>query len=221
MVEIFAAPASREFETFYFERMYPFLNLQRREHINSFLYVEDALRSLAGEWLTKLILSEKLHLNMFEIGIDYGENGKPFYSSPSGLHFNISHSGDWSVCAVSGLPVGIDIEMVQPIDLCIAKDCFTAKEFMTMSGFADRSIQLNYFYTIWTIKESYLKATGSGFSKAPDSFGTEIHNNLIFVTGDVDRGYSFRQYDFDNVYKLCACGLETQFSNTIKIRIPE
>ena len=82
MVEIFAAPASREFETFYFERMYPFLNLQRREHINSFLYVEDALRSLAGEWLTKLILSEKLHLNMFEIGIDYSENGKPFYSSP-------------------------------------------------------------------------------------------------------------------------------------------
>ncbi len=221
MVEIFAAPASTEFETFYFERMYPILNLQRREHINSFLHIEDALRSLAGEWLTRLVLSEKLHLNMFEIGIDYGENGKPFYNCPSGLHFNISHSAGWSVCAVSRLPVGIDIEMIQPIDLSIAKECFTENEFMTMTSFADRSVQINYFYTIWTIKESYLKATGSGFSRAPDSFGTEIHNNHIFLTGDVESGYSFRPYDFDNVYKLCACGLETQFSTIIKIRIPE
>jgi 4'-phosphopantetheinyl transferase len=201
--------------------MYPILNLRRREQINSFLYVEDALRSLAGEWLTKLILSEKLHLNMFEIGFDYGENGKPFYSSPFGLHFNISHSAGWSVCAVSGLPVGIDIEMVQPIDLSIAKDCFTAKEFMTMTGFADRAVQLNYFYTIWTIKESYLKATGSGFSKAPDTFGAEIINDQILLTGDIEEGYCFRQYNFEHGYKLCVCSLEKRFSKQVKVHIPQ
>jgi 4'-phosphopantetheinyl transferase len=192
MVDIYAAQAGREYEMFYFNRIYPYISSERRERIDSFLHVEDALRSLAGEWLTRLGLSEKLHLNMFEIRIDDGKNGKPFYNSPSGHHFNSSHSGDWSVCAVSGLPVGIDIEMVQPIDLSIAKDCFTENECKTMNSFADSTEQLNYFYNIWTIKESYLKAIGSGLSKSPDSFGAEINNNHILLTGDVERGYCFR-----------------------------
>ena len=221
MVEVYAARASKAYEAFYFDKVYPFLNTRRRNRIDSFLHVEDALRSLAGDWLARSVLSEKLHLNFSEILIDHDENGKPFYNSSSGIHFNISHSGDWSVCAVSELPVGIDIEMVQPIDLSIAKDCFTENEFKTMTGFADKTEQLDYFYTIWTIKESYLKAIGSGFSKAPDSFGVAINNNQILLTGDVESGYYFRQYNFDNGYRLSACSLETQFSNDIKIRIPE
>jgi 4'-phosphopantetheinyl transferase len=221
MVEIFAAQATRVYEMFYFDRIYPYINSERRERINSFLHIEDALRSLAGEWLTRLVLSEKLHLNLFDININYGENGKPILNYPSGLHFNISHSADWSVCAISTLPVGIDIEIIQPIELSIAKDCFTENEYKTMTGFADRAAQLNYFYHTWTIKESYLKAIGSGFSKAPDSFGTDIGNNQILLTGDIERGYSFRQYDFDNGYKLCICSLDAQFSNDIKICIPK
>jgi len=221
MVEIYAAQATREYEMFYFDRMYPYINSERREHINSSFHIEDALRSLAGEWLARLVLSEKLHLNLFEIMIDYSKNGKPIYNSPSGLHINISHSGDWSVCAVSALPVGIDIEMMQPIDLSVAKDCFTENEFENLCRFADENQQLDYFYTIWTIKESYLKAIGSGLSKAPDSFGVELNDKQIRVIGDVEKGYSFNQYNLDNGYKLCACSLESQFNNNIKICIPE
>jgi len=221
MVEIYAVQATKEYKTFYFDRMYPYINSERRKHINSFLHIEDALRSLAGEWLTRSVLSEKLHLDLYEIMIDYGKNGKPFYNSTSGPHFNISHSGNWSVCAVSALPVGVDVEMSQPIDLDIARDCFTEKEFKTMTCIADKAEQLDYFYTIWTIKESYLKAIGAGFSIAPDSFGASMNNHQILLTGDVERGYSLKQYDFDNGYKLCACSLDTQFSNDIKIRIPE
>ena len=221
MVEIYATQATREYKMFYFDTIYPYLNSERRDRINSFLHIEDALRTLAGEWLTRLVLSEKNHLNLFEIRFDYGKSGKPFFNSPLGLHFNISHAEDWAVCAVSAFPVGIDIEMVQPIDLSIARDCFTKKEFETMTSFADRTEQLDYFYTIWTIKESYLKAIGSGFSTSPDSFGADINNNQIQLTGQVDLEFCFRKYDFDKSYKLCACSLETQFSNNINIRIPE
>ena len=221
MVDIYAAKAGREYEMFYFNRIYPFIISEQRQRIDSFLHVEDALRSLAGEWLTRLVLSEKLNLNIFDITFEYGKNGKPFYNSPSGLHFNISHSENWAVCAVSEMPVGIDIEIIQPIDLSIAKDCFTHIEFETLSQIADESEQLDYFYKIWTIKESYLKAIGSGFSKAPDSFGTKINNNKIILTGDVENGYFFKHYNFDNTYRLCACSLETQFCNDIKIHIPK
>lgn len=221
MVEVYAARASKAYEVFYFDKVYPFLNTRRKNRIDSFLHVEDALRSIAGEWLTRLVLSEKLQVNFSEILIENDKNEKPFYSSASGIHFNISHSGDWSVCAVSAFPVGIDIEIVQPIDLSIVKDCFTENEFETMTGFADKTEQLDYFYTIWTIKESYLKAIGSGFSKSPDSFGAELNNHQVLLNGDAERGYCFRQYNFDNGYRLCVCSLETQFSNNIKIRIPE
>ncbi len=44
---------------FYFNRIYPFIISEQRQRIDSFLHVEDALRSLAGEWLTRLVLSEK------------------------------------------------------------------------------------------------------------------------------------------------------------------
>ncbi len=221
MVEVYAARASKAYEEFYFDKVYPFLNTQRGNRIDSFLHVEDALRSLAGEWLTRLVLSEKLHMNFSEILIEQDKNGKPFYYAPSGIHFNISHSGDWSVCALSELPIGIDIEMVQPIDLSIAKDCFTENEFERMTGFADKNEQLDYFYTIWTIKESYLKAIGSGFSKAPDSFGAEIINDQILLTGDIEAGYCFRKYNFEHGYKLCVCSLEKRFSQQVKIYIPQ
>ncbi|MCX6258161.1 MAG: 4'-phosphopantetheinyl transferase superfamily protein [Bacteroidia bacterium] len=221
MVELYAAWASKAYEVFYFDKVYPFLNTQRRNRIDSFLHVEDALRSLAGDWLTRLVLSEKLHVNISEILIEHDKNGKPFNNPPSGFHFNISHSGDWTVCSISALPVGIDIEKVQPIDLGIAKDCFTENEFETMTSYTDRTLQLNYFYDIWTIKESYLKAIGSGLTKNANSFGAKINRNQILLTGDVEKGYCFRQYDFDISYKLCACSLETQFSNNINIRIPE
>lgn len=221
MVEIYAAQATREHEIFYFDRVFPYINSERRKRINSFYHVEDALRSLAGEWLARLILSEKLHMNLFEIMIDYDKNRKPFFNSPSGLHFNISHSGDWSVCAVSTLPVGVDIERIQPLDVNIAKNVFTESEFERMTDFADKAEQLNYFYQIWTIKESYLKTLGLGFSKTPDSFGADIDNNQIRLTGNIERGYYFRQYNFDKNYSLCACSLEKQFSNKIKIRIPK
>lgn len=221
MVEIYAAPASREYEMFYFDRIFPYLNSERKKYINSFLHVEDTLRSLAGEWLTRFVLTGKLHLNLFEIKIDYGKNGKPYFNSASGLHFNISHSEDWSVCAVSALPVGIDIEMKKNIDINFAKDYFTEIEFETMKSFTDKSEQLDYFYTIWTVKESYLKTLGSGFSIAPDSFEADIKNSQILLTGDVERGYAFKLFDFDTCYRLCVCSLETQFIDNIKICKPK
>jgi phosphopantetheinyl transferase len=76
MAETYATPASRMYKMFYFERMYSYINSELREHINSFLHVEDAIRSLAG---------------------------------------------DWSVCAFSILPVGIDIEMVHESGYCFRR----------------------------------------------------------------------------------------------------
>lgn len=51
-------------------------------------------------------------------------NGKPVVRHIPSFHFNLSHSGDWVVCAIDDAPVGIDIEEIKPIDLAIAKRFF-------------------------------------------------------------------------------------------------
>ena len=37
-------------------------------------------------------------------------NGKPYLSDSPEVHFSLSHSSDWAICAVSNHPVGADIQ---------------------------------------------------------------------------------------------------------------
>ncbi|MCL0028295.1 hypothetical protein M1M88_01070 [Peptococcaceae bacterium] len=39
--------------------------------------------------------------------------GKPFLKNTNDLYFNVSHSGEWVVCAIHHHPIGIDIEQVK------------------------------------------------------------------------------------------------------------
>ena len=40
--------------------------------------------------------------------------GKPFFPSQPQLHFNLSHSGSYALCALDTSPVGVDIQVVKP-----------------------------------------------------------------------------------------------------------
>lgn len=56
-----------------------------------------------------------------DIAFKTGDYGKPLLYRPYNRHLNISHTDGFSVCIVSDMNVGIDIEKVEPIDLTIAK----------------------------------------------------------------------------------------------------
>jgi 4'-phosphopantetheinyl transferase len=87
-----------------------------------------------------------------------GDNRKPIlHSKHPELHYNIAHSGNWMVIAVSNTPVGIDIEHINPSfdHTEVLPVCFSNDEAS--------SIQNNErFYLLWTRKESLVKATGKG-----------------------------------------------------------
>nr|WP_084787523.1 hypothetical protein [Anaerobacillus alkalidiazotrophicus] len=44
------------------------------------------------------------------------------------FHFNVSHSGNWVVCATDNQPIGIDIEEIKPIDFQIVYSFFSETE---------------------------------------------------------------------------------------------
>jgi 4'-phosphopantetheinyl transferase len=105
------------------------------------------------------ILSSYLDRSPQEIEISTGLQGKP---QVTGLEFNLSHSGDLVVYAVSDRPIGIDIERIRSMDLSgVIQRFFAPSEFAAWQKLPESEQEVAFFRT-WTVKEAYLKAIGTG-----------------------------------------------------------
>jgi 4'-phosphopantetheinyl transferase len=125
---------------------------------------QDSHASLYG----KLLLKEGLNLlkrdDLELANIQVNEFGKPFLDG--NIHFNISHTDHYVVCAVSDHPVGIDIERVHPIEPSDYYRFLGPHDSMTLEKAEDK---IETFFKIWTQKESILKLLGTGInSKLPE-----------------------------------------------------
>jgi phosphopantetheinyl transferase len=99
-----------------------------------------------------------------------GPQGKPAIASAvanEGLAFNLSHTRGLVACAVSrGIDVGIDVEAVtRAIDWRpIAARYFSPEEVAEIDR-VDPPAQAIRFFEIWTLKEAFIKAVGTGLSQ--------------------------------------------------------
>lgn len=112
---------------------------------------DDRKRTLAGRILL-FDLIFKLY-GKTEFNVKIGKNGKPELDF---CYFNISHSGDYAVCAVSDVPVGIDIERISGFKKRERYMLFSPEE----SEFVNECESEKRFFTLWTMKEAYIKAIG-------------------------------------------------------------
>lgn len=92
--------------------------------------------------------------------LSQNEFGRPFLSPET--DFNISHSGEYAVCAISDKArVGIDVEAIRPVNLRHFQDHLTDGEWQAITTSGN---PYETFYHYWTIKESVIKADGKGLS---------------------------------------------------------
>ena len=134
----------------------------RQKRVLAYRQAEDRARSLAAGLLLRRFCGVT-----GDAQLDYGENGKPRLKDP-GLHFNLSHSGDYVLLATSDNEVGADIEKISPKNWDgVAKRCFQPEErrWLLQEG-GDEA-----FFYLWTAKESVAKALGLGLALDPRSFG--------------------------------------------------
>lgn len=82
----------------------------------------------------------------------YGKNGKPYLTS-NDIFFNLSHSDNLSVCAISDVEIGVDCERVAPAKPHVLERVFNELERETAKS--DKT-----FTEIWTKKESVVKYYG-------------------------------------------------------------
>lgn len=103
--------------------------------------------------------------------------GRPYFEA--GLDFNISHSGQYVICALSTTGrVGIDLEEISTIDWPSFQDQFTLAEWTSIKTCVNPTRQ---FYQYWTRKEAIIKADGRGLQLPLQQICTA--NELVNVGG--------------------------------------
>ena len=134
----------------------------------------------AGEALVRYVLKTYWHIAPFSYRILRQKKGKPYLEGVPNLFFNISHSGDYLVCAFSDQAVGIDIEKRQKARMEVASRFFHSLEVERLkSVWAEKKDRL--FYDFWSVKESFLKYTGAGLTRPMSSFLVAFEEDGIFL----------------------------------------
>jgi len=220
MTEIFAVSLIEEST---FEKIRPTL-INRvpevtRLKIGSFLRSNDAQRSLLGELLARHLLKKKCGNDLPDIPFSTGEKGKPGPDGYHGIHFNISHSGNWVVVALSSGSVGVDVEKMRKVPEGVAHRFFSAKENKLLNDASGEAEKAEIFFTLWTLKESFLKAIGKGLTKSLSSFTvvkTGMENFVLADDPEAD-GYFLKTFYLCEGYKLAACATEDKFTENVTI----
>lgn len=139
----------------------------------------------AAELLEKL---ESFAPEPSEISYRFGKYGKPEFADLP-LHFSISHSGDYVLCAVSDAPIGADIQQIrQNVDARkLASRFFPKQERDEVFGIADETARRERFFHLWTRREAYAKLTGEGLPMVIDR---SLPDNLRWTGLAAPQGYA-------------------------------
>lgn len=178
------------------------IRLQRYKNSN------DIQRSILGECIVRLKLSEKLDCKPSEIPFVHSENGKPSLPECFGWHFNISHSGEYILAAISSNLVGIDVEKKRNTNLSVAKRFFHTKEYDFLISQSEED-QQDLFFRMWTLKESFVKAMGWGIANSLNLFSVIPENDsLHFECMNYNKETYFQQLNIDCDYYAAVCSIE-------------
>ena len=117
-----------------------------------------------------LVRTAQLHTGWKEEFFSHVETnpwGKPFFPDAPQLHFSISHSGDWWICAMSHQPVGLDLQLHQTYadPAKLAQRFFHPRENSWLA-----EMGYSHFFDLWSAKESWEKYMGRGFYLDPGDF---------------------------------------------------
>jgi 4'-phosphopantetheinyl transferase len=136
---------------------------------------QDAQLSLLGRVLLAKGM-EQVNQVFDESDIKYSSFSKPYLDN-SDMNFNISHSGNIVICALTKIgDIGIDIEKRESIKISDFKSQMTNNEWEQVNGSKDIKTA---FFKYWTQKEAVIKAHGKGLSVPLKSF--EIKNNKATI----------------------------------------
>ncbi len=145
-----------------YEKWYSLMSDEKKQKINKYKSEERKKQAVAGEMLSRKMISEMLNISPESIIFEKNAQGKPFAYGLD-IHFNISHSQCIVVCAIDSKPIGIDVEKLREYKHSVAKRFCTDEEIAIIEKSQCPSEE---FTKIWTMKEAYSKRIGAGLLKS-------------------------------------------------------
>lgn len=203
MIPVFAATADCLSDEKLFDRLYETVHPRRKAKIDKMRLEKDRRLSLGAGLLLKKALTA--------IGIDYNNavfaedaNGKPYLVGDT-VFFNLSHSENCVMCAVSDKSVGCDVERLGKYNDALAKRFFHKSEYERILSLDNEEEKRDAFFRIWTRKESFVKAIGLGMRLPLDSFSTAVEAGSPVQQNAVSDEFFVFTYDVFNKYKCSVC----------------
>ncbi len=169
-----------------------------------------------GRQVLASALKAEYNIDFSEDMITLAAGGKPILKDYP-IHFNISHCDGLVACAVSDVPVGIDVEKARKVtDSLIRKACSPGEQAYVADGFpflnsipnagaegTAHGEKEDRFLQLWTLKESYLKMTGEGMAKPLDQVNFSFKENPKEI--DCNQKGNFFQIRLEQEYWLSVC----------------
>lgn len=207
-MEIYIANVMPLMEDKVFQELEQLIPRERRDKNQRYYKKEDRCRGLGAGLLLEYGLRRR-GLTLLEdvrgkrrAALELGQQGKPGLRNVTGLHFNLSHAGDYAAAVFSETAVGIDIERIGEAKLDLARRFFTGEECEFLESLTGRDTADREFIRIWTRKESYIKAVGRGMSLPLDSFS--VLEQKVYG----EQTYHLYSWDAPDGYFLSVCAGE-------------
>ncbi len=146
---------------------------------NRFRFAKHKRRFIAARGILRQLLGRYLQTSPEKINFTYNPQGKPQLAScfqNIDLQFNISHSEDLALYSFNYEQlIGIDLEYLRDnVDYqSIARRFFCETEFELIANCISEQ-QQQRFYQLWTAKEAYLKAIGTGLGGGLETLEIKI-----------------------------------------------
>lgn len=136
-------------------------------------------------------------VSSLSLRVAYASKGKPYiWHVP--WHYNLSHSGDYAALAISGAPVGIDIQQKRAYKDSLVKRFFSEAEAAAYESLFStdaqeyNTVRETFFYTLWCRKEAYGKLLGTGLTE------DVLKRNMLEDMG-------VHLYEYENLPGYCVC----------------
>jgi 4'-phosphopantetheinyl transferase len=170
-------------------------------------------RFITGWGLLRVILSVCLNQPAAKLSFDRGLHGKPFLTGPElpfKLYFNLSHSGDNVLYAISRREVGVDLESHnRNAKLAELSERICTSRELAQLWEQPCALRRESFFDCWTRKEAILKAIGVGLSGGLDKLE-------VCFKGEKQQEYRIQIEDIDGrAWTILNLPLEASWSGAL------
>ena len=181
-----------------FTKYYSKITTQRQQKVMACRMEADKKRVLAASLLLKYMCDEnEIKTPVYE----KNHQGKPYITGEDRkIFFNLSHSGEYAVCAYGKQEVGVDIQERRVTSEAMVGRFLNHMEMEDLPE--DLTERITIVNRLWCIKESFVKLIGLGLSYDMRDCIVDLNKrHIIDLSGRYDTAY-FMEYPLEDEYHL-------------------